>query len=338
MTADPGRRLAVRVVAAALAIGVLGVVAAAAIGSDDPVDGSGSPGGGGAVALGTGPGGDPLLASGPAATTVPVDAPERHTGPQGRVGQFVVGCTYSHSGAHDPIVHPGHEGRSHRHDFYGSVVTDSSSVIEDLLGTDTTCDKSPDTAAYWHPTLYDHDEVVVPKELHAYYRAAPGVDPESIVAMPTGLALIAGDQTATEAQPGEATGWTCGSRTTISDEVPTCPPTAPLHLVLTFPDCWDGIHLDSADHRSHVAYAADGACPATHPFPIPQVTVSVTFPISGEGHDLRLASGSMYSAHGDFWNAWDPDGLEREVDACIRHDVVCDLASNRGEDPIFSGP
>ncbi len=263
--------------------------------------------------------------------------PARHTGPQGRVGQFVVGCTYSHSGAHDPIVHPGHEGRSHRHDFSGSVVTDSTSTIDDLLGAPTTCDKSVDTAAYWQPTLYDHDEVVVPRSVQAYYRAAPGIDPRRVRTMPTGLALIAGDQTATEPQPGEATGWTCGANTTLSDDPPDCPARAPLHLVLTFPDCWDGRYLDSVDHHSHVDHSTDGACPPTHPVSIPQLTTSTAFPISGEGHDLRLASGTIYSAHGDFWNGWDPEGLEREVEACIRRQVVCDLASNREEEALFSG-
>ncbi len=91
----------------------------------------------------------------------PRATPVRHTGPQGRVGQFVVGCTYSHSGPHDPIVHFGHEGRSHRHDFYGSVVTDSEKRVEELLDTETTCNKSADTAAYWQPALYDHDQIVV---------------------------------------------------------------------------------------------------------------------------------------------------------------------------------
>ena len=64
---------------------------------------------------------------------------------------------------------------------------------------------------------------------------------------------------------------------------------------------------------------------------------SVMFPISGEGHDLSLASGSIHSAHGDFLNAWDADGLGREIDQCIRRDVVCDLASNREEEPLFTG-
>ena len=71
---------------------------------------------------------------------------------------------------------------------------------------------------------------------------------------------------------------------------------------------------------------------------VPQLTASIGFPISGTGHALSLASGSVYSAHGDFLNAWDPDGLRREVEACINRDVVCDLASNRAEEaPFFAG-
>lgn len=274
---------------------------------------------------------------GPADASPSTATPARHTGPQGRVGQFVVGCAYSHSGAHDPIVHPGREGRSHRHDFYGSVDTDSTSTAKSLLGTETTCDKTVDAAAYWQPTLYDGDQAVTPLEAHAYYRAAPGIDPATVQTMPTGLAMIAGDHTAVVAQPGEATGWTCGTATTLTDAVPECAPSAPLHLVLTFADCWDGRHVDSADHRSHVTYSTDGACPRSHPVPIPQLTTSIAFPISGPGHQLRLASGTTDSAHGDFLNAWDPDGLQREISACIRRGAVCDLASNRSEEPLFSG-
>ncbi len=273
---------------------------------------------------------------GPADSTPSTATPTRYTGPQGRVGQFVVRCTYSHSGPHDPIVHFGHAGRSHRHDFYGSVATNSTATITDLQAAVTTCDKSGDSAAYWQPTLYDHDHVIVPTEAHAYYRAAPGIPKESVRTMPRGLALIAGDQTATVPQSGEATGWTCGSNTQLSDDPPTCTMDAPLHLVLTFPDCWDGVHLDSVDHHSHVTYSTRGRCPASHPVSIPQITVSVDFPVWGAGHDLRLASGNIYSAHGDFWNAWDPAGLKREINACIHRGAVCDLASNREEEPLFS--
>lgn len=323
MTAQRARRrLATRIAAVVAAVAVLGAGAVAfGLTSSDEVEPRSH-----------------LVAEGPADSDRPIATPARHTGPQGRVGQFVVDCTYSHSAPDDPIVHPNHAGRSHRHDFYGSVDTDADTPAEDLLGTETTCDKSVDTAAYWHPTLYDGDEPIDPVKIAAYYRAAPGIDPTTVETMPVGLALIAGDQTATEPQAGEATGWTCGSNSVLSDEPPTCSTTAPLHLVLTFQDCWDGVHLDSADHQSHVAYSTDGACPDGYPVSIPQITMSIGFPVSGEGHDLSLASGNIYGAHGDFWNAWDPDGLEREINACIRRGAVCDLATNREEDPIFAGP
>ncbi|MGN6692922.1 MAG: DUF1996 domain-containing protein [Aquihabitans sp.] len=274
----------------------------------------------------------------PAGPATPQD-PDRWVGPQGKTGQFVVGCDYSHSGSNDPIVHFGMEGMSHRHDFYGSVHTDERSTPETMAEGDTTCDKKVDDAAYWQPTLYDHDEVVEPMDLHAYYRAAPGVDPQDIEPFPFGLSLIAGDMTATTPQAGDATGWTCGSRTDLHDDPPTCSPSAPLHLVLTFQDCWDGQYLDSEDHKSHVAYSRDGQCPKTHPVHIPQLTTSIRFPIWNGGHDLTLASGNIYSAHGDFLNAWDPAGLQREIDGCIKRGVVCDLASNREEEDLFaSGP
>ena len=262
--------------------------------------------------------------------------PTRHLGPQGRAGQFVVHCTYSHSAPDDPIVQYGRPGAAHRHDFYGATGLDSESTAEGLLDGDTTCDKAVDKAGYWQPALYDAEAVMEPVGISAYYRAAPGVDPAAVEPMPLGLELIAGDQTATSPQPGEATGWTCGSSTVLDDRPPECPGSAPLHLVLTFQDCWDGEHLGSEDHASHAAYSADGRCPTSHPVHLPQLTVSITFPITGSGHDLSLASGSIYSAHGDFLNAWEPDGLAREVQSCIHRQVVCDLASNRGEEPLFS--
>jgi len=39
--------------------------------------------------------------------------------------------------------------------------------------------------------------------------------------------------------------------------------------------CWDGVNVDSPDHKSHVAYPAGilGACPSSHPVEIPQVFI-----------------------------------------------------------------
>ena len=191
--------------------------------------------------------------------------PDRHTGPQGRTGQFVARCTYSHSASSDPIVWFGQAGRSHRHDFYGSTLTGDSSTADRLQGSPTTCDKPGDSAAYWQPTLYDDGRPVEPVQIQAYYRVAPGIEPTDVRPFPPGLTLIAGDALATTPQHGEAAGWTCGTRTALTPAPTECSPTAPLHMVLTFPDCWDGTNLNSADHRSHATYSRDGACPTTTP-------------------------------------------------------------------------
>jgi hypothetical protein len=93
---------------------------------------------------------------------------------------------------------------------------------------------------------------------------------------------------------------------------------------VTFPDCWDGERADSDDHRAHVAYSHGGRCPASHPAPIPQLQLAIEYPpVDADG--LSLASGPIETAHGDFWNAWDPVKLATETEACIRRQLVCSL-------------
>lgn len=63
---------------------------------------------------------------------------------------------------------------------------------------------------------------------------------------------------------------TCGVVTTdFTGIIKACPARTPvvrrwpvskrtfLELHVTFPDCWDGVRLDSPDHRSHMAYSRD---------------------------------------------------------------------------------
>jgi hypothetical protein len=255
-----------------------------------------------------------------------------HTGPQGDSAQFVVKCAYSHTATDDPIVHLGMAGMSHSHDFFGNRTTNAASTVESLTGGATTCNQRLDTAAYWAPTLYDHGAAVVPLGLVAYYRPAPGVDPATLQPFPAGLKMLAGDSMADGPQPVEAAAWTCGTSSDLQAEPPDCPADAPLRSRLTFADCWDGKHLDSPDHRSHVTFSVDGHCPSSHPVPMPQLTLTVRYPVSGSGHDLTLASGPTDTVHGDFFNAWDQAELTSQVDLCLHRGVVCSVASNRAED------
>ena len=48
-----------------------------------------------------------------------------------------------------------------------------------------------------------------------------------------------------------------------------------MEISISFQECWDGVNLDSPDHKSHVAFrqgeADDAPCPATHPVRLPRL-------------------------------------------------------------------
>jgi hypothetical protein len=115
----------------------------------------------------------------------------------------------------------------------------------------------------------------------------------------------------------------------LHPEPPVCPQGAPLTIRVSFPDCWDGRSIDSADHQSHLERSAGGACPGSHPVAVPHLVMTITYPVWGDGHDLELASGGVHSLHADFVNAWDQPALEREVRACLNRAKVCGVVSNR---------
>lgn len=251
-------------------------------------------------------------------------------GPQGREPQFVVECPFSHALPDDPIVYPGRAGASHLHDFFGNTSADADSTLDSLEGAATTCEQQLDRASYWAPALLDPTgRAVEPEKSTAYYRAGEGVDPTTIRPYPAGLAMIAGDMTATEPQPLSVTSWTCGASAERSSTIPTCPADRGVRMIVTFPDCWDGEHLDSADHRSHVAYSHGGACPDGFPVSVPQLTFTVAYPVTGDPAGYALASGGALSGHADFVNAWDEDKLATEVQSCLHRGVVCGVTSGK---------
>jgi hypothetical protein len=270
-----------------------------------------------------------LLAAGCAATapqgrTASLRDPQQR-GPQGEVAQFVVECAPSHAAFDDPIVHPGMAGMSHLHQFFGNSRVDGDTDYDRLVGAPTSCDQPQDTASYWVPALLDASgSAIEPIGMTAYYRSGPGVDPADVGAYPAGLELVAGDAMATEPQSPGVVAWSCGSGADRSVRPPACPPTTTLRLVVTFPDCWDGEHLDWTVGVPTAVYSEAG-CPQSHPLAVPQLTVAVDYP-SVDPEELSLASGSIITGHADFWNVWDQDKLEREVELCLNRDVVCGVA------------
>jgi hypothetical protein len=231
---------------------------------------------------------------------------------------FVSGCSFSHRNNEDQIVFPGKPGLSHDHTFLGNSTTNAFSTLVTLKAGTSSCRRPNYTAAYWVPTLVTASgEAITPRAATVYYRRrtlAP------VSAFPQGFKLIAGNSKSTAAQGLKITSWNCGPIAEIKPQttIPACPDADKQGLALhvQFPDCWDGMNLDSPDHQSHAAYSVRGVCPAGYPVALPALQVNIRYPSAG-GPGLALASGGQFSGHADFFNAWKQPALQRLVAGCL---------------------
>ena len=242
---------------------------------------------------------------------------------------FRVVCASSHVSNDDPIVHPGRAGAAHRHEFFGARSTDAASTTESLERSATTCRSRRDTAAYWVPTL-ELRGTLMRGTMTAYYQRA---GKRQAAAPPRGLRIVAGDMHAQGPQSMRVTSWQCvgRGRTTQFNELPACRTGERLGSWVRFPDCWDGRHLDSTNHKSHMAYAsiggaAPGTCPSTHPIAIMRVATLVTWPVRPQSPSGVRLAGDMLDPtgmHGDFWNAWHMPTLRQLRWDCIELAAPC---------------
>jgi uncharacterized protein DUF1996 len=228
-------------------------------------------------------------------------------------GYFAIACGFSHRNGDDPIVFPGQPGRSHDHTYFGNRATNASSTPDSLRASGrTTCRLRADTAAYWAPTLFVNTRAIEPLAAVAYYvrRTSGEIQP-----FPAGLKMIADDAAARTAQSLQVTSWSCGGRRSASSTIPTCDGfrRSSLRLQVNFPNCWDGSALDSANHKSHMAYSSAGSCPSSHPVAVPSLSLVIYYGIAG-GAGAELSSGGQFSAHADFVNSWDQRTLAALVD------------------------
>jgi hypothetical protein len=240
----------------------------------------------------------------------------------GRLVNFLAHCNVSRVAPDDPIAYPGQAGRSHDHTFFGSKSVDAHATLRTLRSGETTCGRKAETAAYWVPTLFRHGRTVHPTRATAYYtvREFSPVRP-----YPAGLKIIAGDPRAVAPQPLDVVWWNCGAFSGVrrATDIPrACPVGWSLELHIRFPECWDGRRLDSPAHQAHMTYADGERCPATHPVLLPKLILIVAYPIRS-GRAVVLSSGGKYSAHADFFNAWDQDALARIVRRCSQGRPRC---------------
>lgn len=230
--------------------------------------------------------------------------------------QFSINCKHSHSLMDDPIVFPGLPDASHLHEFFGNRSTNAFSTYATMVASTSTCRFSKDTAGYWAPALVIGGEAVDAVSINAYYRPPNQfVDAKAVVAFPPDFRMVAGGDTI--AAPTVAY-WSCDDQAATRTPLPgSCPKNKTVHANVSFPSCWDGVNLDSFDHRSHVTYpAVDGGCPDGYPVMLPRVTIIVRYGVH-DATGAMLSSGLPTTLHMDFWNTWQQDGLVAQIDRCI---------------------
>lgn len=240
--------------------------------------------------------------------------------------RFHIECDFVRHRQVDPIVSFGKKS-AHLHAFFGNTGVTAFSTYRQLRRAGTNCNKKADKAGYWIPALYKNGLLRKAVAGHFYYRGVHHTLSE-IKAFPPGLKIIAGNAHATGPQSTRVVAWSCqGSSGTGRATIRDCGIGGRVKVLIKFPSCWDGSRKDSSDHKSHMRYATRlgggrRGCPRTHPVPVPELTMAVSFPIrSGVG--VRLASGPFYTMHADFFNAWNQTTLKNLIQNCIRANREC---------------
>jgi hypothetical protein len=264
----------------------------------------------------------------------------------------------------DPLVYPGQPGKSHLHQFYGNVSANANSTYASLRQNGgSTCGDSNlpyavNRSGYWMPAMLDGaGHVVKPQYVAIYYKRIPASDPRcslananaigNCVGIPTGLRWISGynmqggtSDTAAffycqDSDDGTIKAVSGALQSTMAAVVGLCPVGARLTLNIDGPDCWDGVNLDSPDHRSHVShstYVPYQHCDAAHPYHMPKVSIIAIYTVdanfvAGKWH---LSSDEMVPGaapgttfHADYLEAWSPTVRDGWLKNCIDAHMSC---------------
>jgi Domain of unknown function (DUF1996) len=250
------------------------------------------------------------------------------TPPFAQYQEMHANCRVNHALNDDPIVFPGLAGASHNHSFIGNPNTNAQSTPQSLVGGPTSCQDTKDASGYWFPTLLQRGTPIAVDQPTVYYKS--GVkDYRTVKPFPAGFKLLVGDVHTVDAAHF-AGNWQCTGYK--GNEIPpSCPSGAGLLVHLKAPSCWDGVHLDTTDHKSHMAWPENGVCPADHPVPLPMLEIKIPYHLNGgDTSGLAYSSGASYSFHYDFMNGWDAARQAQLVAYCINGGRQC---NGYGEDP-----
>ncbi|WP_234538180.1 DUF1996 domain-containing protein [Streptomyces shenzhenensis] len=330
--------------------------------------------GGAAPAQGTGAGGQggngPVAADYADITSVQPDVTTPPARPGGSTGTFSSSCGVNANGlfnSDNVIVAPGvSNGAHHFHDYIGNQSNNAFAGDQDLANADTSCADKGDRSTYYWPVLRlqngrqerDADkpgggtegnagQIVTAKQVTLTFEGNPT---SKVTDMPRLLRIITGDAKAFVNGPANANAsWSCTGYEDrqLKDKYPLCPAGSDVVRTFRFQSCWDGRNIDSANHRTHVAFEApDGSCPAGFQA-IPQLVQRIVYAVDAPsladgGRTVPLFAVDSFpeqlhkpvTDHGDFINVFDESLMRTMVD-CINSGRTCGAGAG-GQPPSQS--
>ncbi|MFG2603590.1 DUF1996 domain-containing protein [Streptomyces sp. NPDC048514] len=273
-------------------------------------------------------------------------------------GTFASDCGVNANGlfnSDNVIVAPGvSNGAHHFHDYVGNQGNSAFASDDDLANAGTSCVDQGDRSTYYWPVLrlqngkQERDagspgggtegnagQIVTPAQVTLTFEGNPRA---KVIAMPRLLRIITGDAKAFVNGPGNANAsWSCTGfeDRQLKDKYPLCPQGSDVVRTFRFQSCWDGRNIDSANHRTHVAFTApDGSCPAGFS-PVPQLVQRIVYDVKAPslqdgGRTVPLFAVDSFpeqlhkpvTDHGDFINVFD-EGLMRKMVDCINSGRTC---------------
>ncbi|MER5399355.1 DUF1996 domain-containing protein [Streptomyces sp. NPDC002599] len=287
-------------------------------------------------------------------------------------GEFASSCGVNANGlfnSDNVIVAPGvTNGAHHFHDYIGNQSNTAFASDDDLAKADTSCQDKGDKSSYFWPVVrlqngkQERDagapgggtegnagQIVTPEQVTLTFVGNPR---SKVTEMPRLLRIITGDAKAFVNGPANANAsWSCTGfeDRQLKDKYPLCPQGSDVVRTFKFQSCWDGANIDSANHRTHVAFAdAQGNCPGNFKA-IPQLVQRIVYDIDAPSLQDGGRTSPLFAVdsfpenlhkpitdHGDFINVFDEGTMKNVVD-CINNGKKCGAGAGDGggqqEDP-----